>query len=55
MLCGSHRAKFRLELGMTLPDDPGVSANNIPFRITGDTLYLSCHVSRASDGSWIVE
>ncbi|MDX8482530.1 RidA family protein [Mesorhizobium sp. VK24D] len=42
------------ELGLALPDDPGASANYVPFKISGDTLYLSGQGPRASDGSWIV-
>jgi enamine deaminase RidA (YjgF/YER057c/UK114 family) len=42
------------ELGLTLPDDPGASANYIPFKLSGDILYLSGQGPRASDGSWIV-
>ncbi|MDX8465688.1 RidA family protein [Mesorhizobium sp. VK23B] len=42
------------ELGLTLPDDPGASANYIPFKAIGETLYLSGQGPRASDGTWIL-
>jgi enamine deaminase RidA (YjgF/YER057c/UK114 family) len=38
-------------MGLTLPDVPRPMANYVPFKINGNTLYLSGQGPRRSDGS----
>jgi enamine deaminase RidA (YjgF/YER057c/UK114 family) len=38
-------------LGLTLPDAPAPVANYVPFHMTGNLLFISGQISRATDGS----
>jgi enamine deaminase RidA (YjgF/YER057c/UK114 family) len=38
-------------MGLTLPEVPKPVANYVPFKVHGQTLYLSCQGPRRNDGS----
>jgi enamine deaminase RidA (YjgF/YER057c/UK114 family) len=38
-------------MGLTLPDIPKPMANYVPFKVSGDTLYLSGQGPRRNDGT----